>query len=203
MAKDFQFVVTVKSAAGPSSPWLVIGADDVQSLQQNLRAAESVGITADIGRLSALFQNGTALGSTLGATAIDPEPAQDNGQWGQGTGGGDPWGGQQQATPPASDNPWGSSAGPAAQPPQQGAWGGQQAPAPAPQADAAGQVGPPPMVLGQPAKHIGPKVGKNGKTWEAWADPRPKALTQHIQDRTDDPNDPGLASGAKVFWRFI
>lgn len=59
------------------------------------------------------------------------------------------------------------------------------------------------MVLGMPAKMV---TGNSAKgPWRAWADPRPKEATQHISrdNRTDDPNHPGLAAGTHSFWAWV
>lgn len=93
----------------------------------------------------------------------------------------------------------------------------QQAPAPqqqqaAPQQQAPKQGGgflgqePPapgaPMLAGVgPAKLVKPQDPT--KTWAAWADPRPREVTDLIQAKTDDPNDPRLAAGTAKFWAFI
>ena len=73
----------------------------------------------------------------------------------------------------------------------------QQYQQPAPQQNATPGA---PMVAGMPAKLV--SGNKNGRQWQAWADPRPKEVTEHMQ-RTDDPNHPGLAQGTHSLWKFI
>ena len=52
-----------------------------------------------------------------------------------------------------------------------------------------------------PAKLV--KSQDPNKNWAAWADPRPREVTDLIAAKTDDPNDPRLAAGQAKFWAFI
>jgi hypothetical protein len=56
------------------------------------------------------------------------------------------------------------------------------------------------MVAGMPAKLVSGSSAKG--PWQAWADPRPKEATDHMQ-KTDDVNHPGLANGTMKLWKFI
>jgi hypothetical protein len=94
----------------------------------------------------------------------------------------------------------------APQPQQQLGWDTPAtAPAPAPAAQgwsqqpAAPQAARPgvPIVLGQEAKWI------DKGSWKAWADPRPAQATQHLTEKTDNPNHPGLQAGTHKFWAFV
>ena len=76
----------------------------------------------------------------------------------------------------------------------------QQAAAAAPAAPAAGATPGAPMVAGMPAKLVSGSSAKG--PWQAWADPRPKEATDHMQ-KTDDVNHPGLALGSHKLWKFI
>lgn len=76
----------------------------------------------------------------------------------------------------------------------------QQYAAPAQQYAAPEHVPGAPLVNGQPAKLI--KGSKNGRDWQAWGDPRPKAVTEGMQ-RTEDPHHPGIAGGTHQLWKWI
>jgi hypothetical protein len=57
-----------------------------------------------------------------------------------------------------------------------------------------------PLVAGMPAKLVEGTSAK-GK-WQAWADPRPKDQTDHMQ-KTDDVHHPGIIAGTHKLWKFI
>jgi hypothetical protein len=69
-----------------------------------------------------------------------------------------------------------------------------------PASSAAGATPGAPLVAGMPAKLISGSSAKG--PWQAWADPRPKEATDHMQ-KTDDVNHPGLAAGSHKLWKFI
>lgn len=85
----------------------------------------------------------------------------------------------------------------------------QQAPAPQQQAQQShGFLGQEPPAPGAPTlAGVGPaklvKSNNPDKQWAAWADPRPREVTDLIHAKTDDPNDPRLAAGTAKFWAFI
>ena len=58
-----------------------------------------------------------------------------------------------------------------------------------------------PLILGVPAKLLQGNSAKG--PWKAWGDPRPKQVTDMAHIKTDDPNDPRLASGEAKFWAWI
>lgn len=99
---------------------------------------------------------------------------------------------QQQSFPPAQPQQQQQAPAPQQQTPKQGGgFLGQEPPAPGA-----------PMLAGVgPAKLVKPQ--DPAKTWAAWADPRPREVTDLIQAKTDDPNDPRLAAGTAKFWAFI
>lgn len=55
--------------------------------------------------------------------------------------------------------------------------------------------------LDKPARLV--KSKDPNKSWMAWADPRPLDITRGIYIKTDDPNDPRLATGEVKFWAFV
>jgi hypothetical protein len=72
--------------------------------------------------------------------------------------------------------------------------------APAPAAAPAGATPGAPIVAGMPAKLVSGSSARG--PWQAWADPRPKEATDHMQ-KTDDVNHPGLNAGTHKLWKFI
>lgn len=184
MAEEAKLTVTLKSEQH-NGPWLVVRGDNPVELQSLLEAVSANGLGAVVANADTAFKGGVNAGAQLGATPVEapqnpaPQAAQAASQ--------NPWAGAPQADAGQANNPWGGA--PA------------QANAPAPQAGTFDSGGAP-MVLGMPAKKVTGTSKKSGRPWSAWADPRPKEATQHIQDRTDDPNDPRLAAGQATFWKF-
>lgn len=184
MAEEAKLTVTLKSEQH-NGPWIVVRGDSPVELQSLLEAISANGLGAVVANADTAFKGGVNVGSQLGATPVEapqnpaPEAPQAASQ--------NPWGGNAQETPAQSGNPWNN----------------QQAQAPSAPAQAGTfDTGGAPMVLGMPARKVTGTSKKTGRPWSAWADPRPKEATQHIQDRTDDPNDPRLAAGQATFWKF-
>lgn len=188
MAEESKFTVTLKSGTAHDAAWLVVRGDTPVEIQSDLAAIEQNGLGAVIASADKAFKAAHAAGSTLGATPVAAPvnsaapPAQQAEQ-------SNPW---QSAQQPQQDaNPWGQSQG------QRPQWG--QPPSQSGQTFDSGQA---PIVLGMPARAVTGASKKTGKPWSAWADQRPKEVTQNIQDRTDDPNDPRLAQGTATFWKW-
>lgn len=179
--------VTMKPHTGYDAPLFTIRADTPDELQTRLAAIEQGGILDTIGRIAASFGAKFQLGSQLGGTTMgDPVQAQpvapDAGSWGA-----------------PADNPANGWGGQTAQPVQQQPVQQPYTP-PAPAAQAAMPGAP--MILGMPAKMVNSKPGAQ-RAWRAWADPRPQSAIAQGAEKTNDPNDPRLASGQASFWAFI
>jgi hypothetical protein len=195
MSEESPLTTTIK-LPGANAPWFVVRSENAAQLDQQLNELMSLGIAATVGRAQNMLEAQFNMGMGLEARAVQAPvqqqapaaPAQQA---------------PQQAYPPAD-----VSGVPFQQQPQQYA---QQAPAqqyaqpqqqyqqPAPQAAAPAAPGAP-MICGQPAKLV--TGTKNGRQWQAWADPRPKNVTDGME-RTDDPNHMGLMQGTHSFWKFI
>ena len=182
MAEEAKLTVTLKSEQH-NGPWIVVRGDNPVELQSMLEAISSNGLGAVVANADTAFKAGINVGGQLGATPVEapqnpqtPEPQQ-----------GSPW----EQTPQAAQqgSPWGQA-------PQQQA---ESAPMQAGSFDNGGA----PMVLGMPARKVTGTSKRTGRPWAAWADPRPKEATQHISEKTDDPNDPRLAAGQAAFWKFV
>lgn len=190
---DARLTATLKSGKGYEDAWLVVRADSPVEMQSMLDALTNNGFGAVLGKADAAFKAEFIAGKGLGATPVEAP--------------------QNPAPPAQQENPWAASVPPQQQaaPAQQDPWGGygQQAQAPAQQAQPqqAGNFGgdDAPFLpgLGMQAKVVTGVSKKTGKPWRAAADPRSQQQTQHIQERTDDPNHPGLAAGTHTFWRFL
>lgn len=187
-------LTTTIKAAGPNAPWVVIRSDNSVQLSQQLAELQANTTFADLARANEAFTAHFNVGGILGGRGVTPP--QDTGAF----------------TPPAP-----APAAPAA-PTQQELFAqfmaaqntaGQPtaAPAAAPTAPAtAAQYGGggatpgAPMVAGMPAKLVSGTSAKGA--WQAWADPGPKDMTDHMT-KTDDVNHPGLTSGTHKLWKFI
>lgn len=184
---DVAPLTTTIKLPGANAPWIVIRSENSAHLDSQLNELMSNGVGATIGRAADMIEAQFNTGKGLGARTV--EAPVDTGAYAQ----------PQQQAQPVTYQPV------AQQAPQQQY---QQPPAqqyqqPAPQQ----QYAPPqgatpgaPMVAGMPAKLV--SGNKNGRQWQAWADPRPKEVTEHMQ-RTDDPNHPGLVQGTHSLWKFI
>lgn len=175
---------TTIKAPGSNSPWIVIESANSVQLKQQLLELQANGTFADLASASEAFQAHFMVGSILGARPLDapvdtgafaapPAPAQTPEQTQQ----------EQFAAFMAAQNV----------PPLQT----YQAP-PAP--PAAGGTPGAPMVAGMPAKLVSGTSAKG--PWQAWADPRSKEQTDHMQ-KTEDVNHPGLLSGTHKLWKWI
>lgn|GEM_PF-4066685 len=180
---DVAPLTTTIKLPGASAPWIVVRSSNSAQLDAQLNELMQNGVGATIGRAQEMIEAQYNMGKGLEARSMTV-PA-DTGAFQQ------PFqqppvdpSRQQQLAPQAYAPPQPQYT----QPPQQY------------QPEAQGAAPGAPMVAGMPAKLISGQ--KNGRQWQAWADPRPKEVTEHMQ-RTDDPNDPGLANGTKSLWRFI
>lgn len=178
-------LTTTIKLPGANAPWLVIRSENSAQLDAQLNELMSNGVGATIGRAQDMIEAQFNTGKGLGARPV--EAPVDTGAFNQ---------------PVAQEPVYAAPQAPAApyqQPQQQYAQPAAPAPAyqaPAPQGATPGA----PMVAGMPAKLVSGQ--KNGRQWQAWADPRPKEVTEHMQ-RTDDVNHPGLAQGTHSLWKFI
>ena len=158
-------------------PWVTVYGDSAEELAFHLEQISNNGIGAKAGAALGSLMAGFEAGHQLGAEHVATVPVQ-----------------QVQAAPQQQFPAPAQYAPP------------QQYSAPAPQAAPAAPPAPGmaqgPLVLGQPAKLIQSKPGAP-RAWSAWADPPPKSLTEHITEKTADPNDPRLAAGTATFWQFI
>lgn len=180
---------TLKSGKDYDAAWLVVRADNPIEMQSMLDALTTNGFGAVLGKADQAFKAEFNAGSGLGATPVaapqNPQP--------------------QTQTPPAQDNPWAAST-PAQAQPQQDPWGGygQQGQAPQQAGNFGGGDDAPFLPgLGMQAKIVTGTSRKTGKPWRAAADPRPQQATQHITERTENPDDPRLAQGLVTFWKFL
>jgi hypothetical protein len=194
MSEEAPLVITIKVEGGPSSPWIVLRSSNPNQAQQDLDAIAASGLADAIGRAHAAVNAGFNAGNVLGART-EAAPVGNGFQ-------------PVQPSPQAPANPgWEQGPPPAFAQPQNG-YGQQPAQA---YAQAATQYQPPapqpaatpgaPLVMGQPAKLVQSKPGA-ARAWQAWADPRPKNVTDGLE-ATNDVNDPGLQNGTKKLWAFL
>lgn len=184
------FSITFKNGTSQDSALVTVRGETAVEIQSRLEAIAANGLGAVLSGTVDAVRGASTVGATLGATPVNAPQVENTHQAApQGTQGANPWATVAQQPPAEAENPWGSTDQPqqAAQPQQAGSFEGAGAP----------------MVLGMPARKVSGTSKKTGRPWEAWADPRPKEATQHIQARTDDPNDPRLAAGQATFWKFI
>ena len=167
---------TLKAAGGPTSPWIVIRSENTVQLKAQLAEIQANGTFAELANANEAFGAHFTVGAVLGARPLDAPV--DTGAFAQPAPVQEPAPQYQQAYAPA--------------PVQQ-----QYA---APAAPAAGGTPGAPIVAGMPAKLVSGSSARG--PWQAWADPRPKEATDHMQ-KTDDVNHPGLNGGTHRLWRFI
>lgn len=182
-------LTTTIKLPGVNAPWIVIRSNNSAQADAQVNELMANGFGATLGRAQDMLEAQYNTGKGLGARPVDAP--QDTGAFAQPAPAEQP---QYAAPAPQYQQPAAQPqyAAPAPQQPQ------YQQPAPAPAAQGATPGAP--MVAGMPAKLV--SGNKNGRQWQAWADPRPKEVTEHMQ-RTDDPNHPGLAQGTHSLWKFI
>lgn len=176
MSNEAPLTTTLK-APGANSPWVVIRSENTSQLNAQLSEIQANGTFATLANANEAFAAHFTVGAVLGARPLNAP--QDTGAF----------------TDPVPSG----LAAPAPQYQQQ-----YQAPAPVQQQQyaAPAQAAPPgaPLVQGQPAKLV---TGSSAKgQWQAWADPRPKAMTEHME-KTEDVNHPGLNQGTHKLWKWI
>ncbi|HSU47474.1 MAG TPA: hypothetical protein VLJ40_11215 [Arthrobacter sp.] len=199
MTTEAPLTTTIK-ASGPSAPWVVIRSENTVQLSQQLAELQANTTFADLARANEAFQAHFSVGSILGARGVDAP--KDTGAFAP-----------QQISAPAAEPTqqelfaqFMAAQNPAGLPTAQPLASGPTAPNAYPPAGNTYQQpaspGTPgaPLVAGMAAKLVEGTSAK-GK-WQAWADPRPKDLTDHMQ-KTDDVNHPGLLSGTHKLWKFI
>lgn len=182
-------LTTTIKLPGANAPWIVIRSENSVQLDSQLNELMANGVGATIGRAQEMIEAQFNTGKGLGARPVDAPvntgafnpPAQPQYQ--------EPVPSQPQYQQQAPQQQYQAPA------PQQQ----YQQPAPAPAPAAQGAPGAP-MIAGMPAKLVSGQ--KNGRQWNAWADPRPKDVTEGMQ-RTDDPFHPGINQGTHSFWKFI
>jgi len=186
-------ITTTLKAPGQNSPWIVLRSENTVQLKAQLSELQGNGTWAELANANEAFQAHFTVGSILGARPIDAPV--DTGAFAP-----------QQVSAPAAPTQQEQFAAFMAAQNTQGL--PQAAPAAAPTAPATaaqyggGGGGTPgaPMVAGMPAKLVSGTSAKGA--WQAWADPRPKEMTDHMQ-KTDDVNHPGLTSGTHKLWKFL
>lgn len=174
-------LTTTIKLPGANAPWIVIRSDNSAQADAQLNELMANGFGATLARAQEMIEAQYNTGKGLEARAINAPV--DTGAFSQ------PQVQVQQPVPQyAQPVQQPAYAAPAPQPQY-------QQPAPAPQATPGA-----PMIAGMPAKLV--SGNKNGRQWNAWADPRPKDVTEGMQ-RTDDPFHPGINQGTHSFWKFI
>jgi hypothetical protein len=156
---------------------MVIRSENTAQLAAQLSEIQANGTFATLANANEAFAGHFTVGGILGAKPIDAP--QDTGAFAQPAPAAEPAPQYQQAY---------------AAPAQ------QQYAAPAPAAAPAGATPGAPIVAGMPAKLVSGSSARG--PWQAWADPRPKEATDHMQ-KTDDVNHPGLNGGTHKLWKFI
>jgi hypothetical protein len=182
-------LTTTIKLPGVAAPWIVIRSENSAQLDAQLNELMANGVGATLGRAQDMIEAQFNTGKGLGARPVDAPV--DTGAFSQPA----PQAPAPQYQEPVPSQPQYQQ--PQAQPQYQQAPPQQQYQQPAAQPAATPGA---PMVAGMPAKLV--SGNKNGRQWQAWADPRPKEVTEHMQ-RTDDPNHPGLAQGTHSLWKFI
>ena len=189
-------ITTTLKAPGANAPWMVIRSENTPQLNAQLSEIQANGIFAVLASANEAFAAHFTVGSILGAKPVSAPV--DTGAF----------------APPAP-------AAPAAAPTQQELFAqfmaaqetgglptaqplpsGPTAPVTAAQYGGGGADATPgaPIVAGMPAKLVSGSSARG--PWQAWADPRPKEATDHMQ-KTDDVNHPGLNAGSHKLWKFI
>lgn len=180
MTEEAPLTTTLK-LPGAAAPWIVVRSNNAVQLQQQLAELEAGTVFADIGRVQTAFEAQFNVGHIMGGRGV--APAQDTGAFAPQAPAPQPV----EAPQPAYQQAPAQQYQQAPQPPQQA----YQPPAQVPGA---------PMICGMPAKLV--EGAKNGRKWQAWADPRPREVTDGLA-KTDDPNDPRLLAGQASFWKFV
>jgi len=156
-----------------------------------IEAVESGDLLSNIGRFESAAKAGAIqIGAQLGGQSVTPHQNQE----------------QLGLTQPARSEPAYQQAPPtqpqqsyqpSSQQPQQ--YTPQSANAPLPSNE---PVGPFIQALGQNASYK-EGIGKTGKPWRRFADPRPWGVVKDIPNETDDPNHPGIGAGTHRFSAWI
>jgi len=194
MTIEAPLTTTIK-APGANAPWVVIRSNTTVELAQQLAELQANTTFADLARANEAFAAHFTTGAILGARGVNAPV--DTGAFSQPVVAAPPAAPTQEeqfAAFLAAQNTAGmATAAPAAAP---------TAPATAAQYGGGGAAAAPgaPLVAGMPAKLVSGSSARGA--WQAWADPRPKDATEHMQ-KTDDVNHPGLASGTHKLWKFI
>jgi hypothetical protein len=198
--------VNFKPHGGHDAPLVTVRASNPDEMVQYLNAMADGELFDAVGRANAALTAKYELGKGVGAVTEQAAPQQQapadhmaptspQPEWSVPQ--------QQQAppvAPPQAASQWGQ--------PQQAAPAGYAAAGPAtpppPAQPTPGSVPGAPMTPFGPAKLVQSKPGAP-KPWQAWADPRPAAATQHIGDegKTSDPQHPGLAAGTHKLWAWV
>jgi hypothetical protein len=188
-------LTTTIKAPGANAPWIVIRSENTSQLSQQLAEVQANTTFADLARAQEAFNAHFTVGAVLGGRGVaapadtgafaPPAPAPVAAA---------PTQEEQFAAFLAAQNTAGmATAAPAAAPTapvtaaQYGGGGGDSTPGA-------------PLVGGMPAKLVSGSSARG--PWQAWADPRPKEATDHMQ-KTDDPYHPGLSAGTHKLWKFI
>ena len=183
-------ITTTLKAPGANAPWIVIRSENTVQLSQQLAEIQANTTFADLARANEAFAAHYTTGAILGARGVDAP--QNTGAFTPPAPAAEPTQQELFAQFMAAQNTAGlPTAAPAAAP---------TAPVTAAQYGGGGGTPGAPMVAGMPAKLVSGTSAKGA--WQAWADPRPKEMTDHMT-KTDDVNDPGLANGTKKLWKFI
>jgi hypothetical protein len=171
-------ITTTLKAPGANAPWMVIRSENTAQLNAQLSEIQANGTFATLANANEAFAAHFTVGAILAARPVDAPV--DTGAFAQ--------------PAPVAQEPAPAYQQAYSAPAQ------QQYSAPAPAAAPAGTPPGAPIVAGMPAKLV---TGSSARgPWQAWADPRPKEATDHMQ-KTDDVNHPGLASGSHKLWKFI
>ena len=192
-------ITTTLKAPGANAPWMVIRSENTPQLNSQLSEIQANGIFAVLAAANEAFAAHFTVGSILGAKPVnapvntgaftDPVPS-----------------GLSVPAPAAPTQQELFAQFMAAQEtgglPQAAPAAAPTAPATAAQYGGGGAAATPgaPIVAGMPAKLVSGSSAKG--PWQAWADPRPKEATDHMQ-KTDDVNHPGLNGGSHKLWKFI
>lgn len=191
-------LTTTLKAPGAGTPWVVLRSENTVQLGQQLAELQANTTFADLARAHEAFGAHFTVGAVLGARGLDAP--KDTGAFApqQVSAPAAPTQQEQFAAFMAAQNPAGL---PTAQPLASGPTAPNAYP-PAPPASAYDTSATPgaPMVAGMPAKLVEGTSARGA--WQAWADPRPKAATDHMT-KTEDVNDPGLLNGTKKLWKWI
>jgi hypothetical protein len=184
-------ITTTLKAPGANAPWMVIRSENTPQLNAQLSEIQANGIFAILAAANEAFAAHFTVGGILGAKPLNAP--QDTGAFAAPAPAAPAAPTQEElfAQFVAAQNTQGlPTAAPAAAP---------TAPATAAQYGGGSTPGAP-IVAGMPAKLVSGSSAKG--PWQAWADPRPKDATDHMQ-KTDDVNHPGLNAGSHKLWKFI